>query len=217
MAGALLAGVLVPLGGVLVSSSPASATPPLCSSGSTTSSCSSTGTLTLAGGTLSLTAPSSFTWGATITGANLSLFDATSADQGYTVDDLTGSGAGWHVTLAATTFTNGTHTLADTGTFSTNGSVSSATATTAPSASCVTVGQCLVPTNSTTYPVAITTAASSPTPVTIFDTAVNSGMGNVQIGGSAAANPIGWWLSVPALAYAGSYTSTVTISIISTP
>ncbi len=211
---AMLLGTLVPLGGVIVTSSPASAT--ACSSGSTTTNCTSTGTLTLTGGTLSLTAPSALAWSATMNGSNLSLYDSTSADQGYVVSDATGTGAGWHVTLAATTFTNGSHTLSNTGTFSTNGSITSATATTAPSATCVSVGGCTVPTNTTTYPVAVTTAAS-PTPVTVYDTSANSGMGSVQIGGSASANPVGWWLNVPATAYSGSYTSTLTFSIVAGP
>ncbi len=217
MVGAVLLSTLVPLGGALVTSSPASATT-LCSSGSTTSSCSSTGTLTLTGGSLSITAPSSLAWSATLSGLNLNLVDSTPADQGYIVDDATGSGAGWRVTLAATTFTNvAGHTLSDTGTFSMNGSVTSSTATTAPSTACVSVGDCSLPTNTTGYPVAVTTAASSPTPVTVYDTSANTGMGSVQIGGSGSSNPVGWWLNVPPTAYSGSYTSTLTFSIVSGP
>jgi hypothetical protein len=141
--------------------------------------------------------------------------DVTAGDQQYTVNDATGTGAGWHVTTSATTFTNGTHTLPNTGTFVTTGSTSSVTATTAPTATCT--GTCTLPTNSTTYPVAITTAASSPTPVTIYDTAAATGLGQMVIGGSTAANPIGWWVNLPSNASAGSYTSTITMSIVSAP
>lgn len=218
--GALLAGVLVPLGGIAVISGQVGATPPLCSAGAVVAGvggCTSTGTLNLTGGSLQLTAPSSLTWGGTISGLNLSLYDSVAGDQGYVVSDDTGTGAGWHVTLSATTFTNGSHTLANTGTFSTTGSITSATANTAPTAACVASSICSVPTNSTTYPVAVTTAASSPTAVTVYDTAAATGMGAVQIGGSGTANPVGWWLNVPALAYAGSYTSTLTFSVISAP
>jgi hypothetical protein len=42
-------------------------------------------------------------------------------------------------------------------------------------------------------------------------------MGQVVIGGSTAAHPVGWWVNVPASATAGSYTSTVTMTIISGP
>jgi hypothetical protein len=65
--------------------------------------------------------------------------------------------------------------------------------------------------------VAITTAASSPTIYKIYDTATSTGGGAITIGGSAAANPIGWWVQVPASVYTGSYTSTVTLAVVSGP
>jgi len=179
------------------------------------SNCTLTGTLTLSGGTLTLTSPASLTWTGTLTGTDQSLVDVVSGDQQYTVDDATGTGAGWHVTTSATTFTNGSHTLPNAGTLVTTGSVTSVTATTAPTATCT--GTCTLPTNSTTYPVAITTAASSPTPVTIYDTAAATGLGQIVIGGSTQANPVGWWVNVPASAVAGSYTSTLTMAIVSGP
>jgi hypothetical protein len=178
-------------------------------------SCTMTGTVTLSGGTLTLTSPSSLTWTGSLTGLDQSLVDTTALDQQYTVDDATGSGAGWHVTTSATTFTNGTHTFNNTGTFVTNGSVSSVTSTSAPTATCT--ATCTLPTNTTTYPVAITTAATTPTPVTIYDTAVNTGMGQIVIGGSTQTNPVGWWVNVPASASSGSYTSTITMQITSGP
>ncbi|HEY1621832.1 MAG TPA: hypothetical protein VGG25_29705, partial [Streptosporangiaceae bacterium] len=70
-------------------------------------SCSMTGTVTLGGGSLTLTSPSSLSWTGTLTGLDQSLVDTTAADQQYTVNDATGTGAGWHVTISATTFTNG--------------------------------------------------------------------------------------------------------------
>jgi len=119
-----------------------------------------------------------------LTGTNQSVVDVVGADQQYTVNDATGSGAGWHVTVAATTFTNGTHTLPDTGTFVTTGSTTSISATAAPTATCAAGTTCTLPTNSTTYPVGITTAATAPTAVTIYDTAAATGVGQVVIGGS---------------------------------
>jgi hypothetical protein len=67
------------------------------------------------------------------------------------------------------------------------------------------------------YPVAITTAASSPPASDIYDASATTGLGSVTIGGSSAANPVGWWLNVPANTLAGTYTSTVTVDIISGP
>ncbi len=166
-------------------------------------------------GTLNLTSPSSLIWAATLTGSNLSVTDVTAGDQQFTLDDETGTGAGWHITVAATTLTNGSHTLANAGTFVFTGSTSSVTAITAPSASCS--ASCTPPVNTTTYPVAITTAASSPTPATVISASAGSGMGPVVLGGHSAASPAGWWVNVPANATAGSYVTTVTVAVVSGP
>jgi putative surface cell wall-binding protein len=179
------------------------------------SSCTLTGTLGVNAGSLTLTSPTSLTWGETLNGLNQNVVDATAADQQYTVNDATGSGAGWNVSMSATTFTTGSHTLANAGTLSTNGSLTSISGTTAPTATCS--AACTAPTDTTTYPVAITTAATSPTPSIIYDTAVATGLGLFVIGGSAALNPVGWWLQIPASVYAGSYTSTVTLEVTSGP
>jgi hypothetical protein len=174
-----------------------------------------TNTINLNGGALTLTSPDSLSWAATLTGSDQSVADMTPGDQQYTVDDATGSGAGWRVQVSATTFTNGSSTLPDNGTFVTNGSVTSSTATTAPTATCT--GTCTLPVNTVTYPVAITTAPSNPAPFVIYDTAANTGLGQVIIGGSTQPDPVGWWVNVPASALAGSYTSTITMEIISGP
>ena len=63
----------------------------------------------------------------------------------------------------------------------------------------------------------MTTAGSSPTAYTVYDTSASTGEGVMTIGGSSAANPIGWWVQVPAAAYAGTYTSTVTLQVVSGP
>jgi hypothetical protein len=175
-----------------------------------------TGTLNVTAGTLTLTSPSSLTWAATLNGLDQTVVDTTAVDQTYTVNDATGSGAGWHVTVSATTFTNTTHTLPDTGTLVT-GNTTSATDTTKPTAACAPGSTCTLPTNNTTYPVAITTAPSTPTPVTIYDTAAATGVGQIVIGGSSAAHPVGWWVKVPATASPGAYTSTFTLAVISGP
>jgi hypothetical protein len=139
----------------------------------------------------------------------------------YEVDDSSGNAAGWHVTTSATTFTTGggtPATLPDSGTFQTTGSITSPTATTAPDAACAVVATCTLPSgNTVTYPVAITTAATTPTPVTIYSAAAASGIGDIIIGGSAATHPVGWWLNIPFNATAGTYTSTITMAIVSGP
>jgi hypothetical protein len=178
-------------------------------------SCTMTGTVSLTAGALTLTSPSALNWATTLTGLDQQLVDGTAGDQQYTVNDATGSGSGWHVTTSATQFTNGSITFPNTGTFSTNGSTTAISSTIGPTATCS--ATCTLPTNTTTYPVAITTATSSPTPTTIYDTAAGTGMGQIVIGGSTAAHPVGWWVNVPSYATAGSYVSTITMEIISGP
>ncbi|RAG85778.1 hypothetical protein DN069_09730 [Streptacidiphilus pinicola] len=166
-------------------------------------------------GPLKLTSPSALNWAAALTGTDQSAVDAVAADQRFSVDDETNSGAGWHITVSATTFTSGAHTLPDSGTLVLTGSLSSPTATTAPSSICMT--SCTPPVSSTAYPVAITTGASTPTPLTVYDDPAGSGVGPATLGGASAAHPVGWWINIPANARAGSYTSTVTATVVSGP
>lgn len=175
--------------------------------------CALTGTATLGAGSLTLAAPGSLNWSATLSGLDQHLVDP--ADTTYTVDDATGSGAGWHVAVSATQFTAGGRTLANAGTVVNTGSTGSVTATTAPAASCHAGATCTLPADSTTYPVAIATAATSPGSYTIYDTAASTGLGEITIGGGA--NLVGWWVNVPASSSAGAYTSTFTLEIVSAP
>jgi hypothetical protein len=183
--------------------------------------CTLTGTATLTAGTLALTSPAALAWTATENGLNQQVVDATTGQQTYLVNDATGSGAGWHVTLSATTFTSTSPaaTLANTGTFSTNGSVTSEAAAGYPTAACSSGATCVLPTHvtaPTTFPVLLTTA-TSPTAVVIYDADASSGMGSIVIGGSGAAAPVGWWVNIPASAVAATYTSTVTLQVLTAP
>jgi hypothetical protein len=180
--------------------------------------CTDTGTLTFTAGTLSLLSPIALTWAATGNGLNQQLADANTAHQSYVVNDATGSGAGWNVTVSATTFTSVSPaaTLVNTGTFSTNGSITSAVLTTAPTGACTTGVTCTPPTNTTTYPVAITTAATTPTPFKIYDTSAATGLGSITIGLPGAA-AVGWWVAVPANAVPATYTSTITLEVLTAP
>jgi len=178
--------------------------------------CTDAGALTFSGGSLTLTSPTALAWTATNNGLNQSLVDTTTAQQSYVVNDATGSGAGWNVTVSATTFTNGTVSLPNAGTFSTNGSITSAVLTTTPTGACTVPSTCTSSSNTVPYPVAITTAASTPTVYKIFDDAATFGMGSITIG-LPGANPVGWWVAVPGNAVAATYLSTVTLEVISAP
>jgi len=179
--------------------------------------CTLPATLTLISGSMTLTSMASLEWSSTVNGLDQNLFDRTAADETYLVNDSTGGGPGWHVITSATTFTSGANVLANAGTFSTNGSLTSMIATVGPSATCLAGSTCVLPINQTVYPVAITTAATAPVAVDIYNSAAGAGLGSVVIGGSTAPHPVGWWLNVPSDALAGTYTSTVTMEIIAGP
>jgi hypothetical protein len=179
--------------------------------------CAAAGTATLTAGALTLTAPATLTWGTTLGGVAATAVDTATADQTLTVDDATGSGAGWAVSVAATQFTSGANTLPDLGTFSVNGSISTPTVGATPGAACTTTGDCTLPTSLTdpvSYPVAVTTGAAV-TPVNIYTADALTGIGSIILG--APGVPIGWWIAVPATALAGAYTSTVNLTITSGP
>ena len=59
------------------------------------------------------------------------------------------------------------------------------------------------------------TAATAPTAVNIYDTAAATGLGSITIG--VGALPVGWWVNVPGSTKAGTYTSTISLTIISAP
>jgi hypothetical protein len=64
---------------------------------------------------------------------------------------------------------------------------------------------------------AVNTASSSLPPFTLYDTSSGTGVGQVTLGGSTATYPIGWWMNVPGNAHPGTYTSTVTLAVVSGP
>ena len=195
--------------------------------------CDIPGTLTLGGGVLDLTAPPAVGWAPTITGTDQLLADPTAADETYTVDDATGTATGWSVSASSTPFATvgGTVLTLGTGTttptFSTDGGlalVAGAVPTTAPSAACAGTTVCTVGTNSLvgTYPVTITAGpAGTATPVDIYTApapiaGAESGVGTIVIGGSTAAEPVGWWVNVPSNTLVGTYLATVTLEVVAT-
>jgi hypothetical protein len=185
--------------------------------------CAITGTATLTGGTLSITPPTSLTWTGTLNGLTQDLF-APAADQTYNVDDATGATSGWNVSLTATPFTSTVPTAAtlpDVGTFSTNGSIAAATDTTTPTATCTSgPGTCTLPTDGVTSPRAITTATTptSATTYIIYNAADTTGIGSIDIGGTALGDdPVGWWLALSPTTAPGTYTSTITLTLASGP
>lgn len=134
--------------------------------------------------------------------ANLDSGDST---QTYTVpvalQDTRGTGAGWNLTITSTTFSTGGGTPRTLPT-----TASSLTGVTSSCAS----GTCTSPSNAQTYPVAVPAAGTAPTAVKFFNTTAGNGMGIFTITPTVA-------VTVPQNAYAGTYTSTVTLSVVSGP
>ena len=134
--------------------------------------------------------------------ANLDAGDST---QTYTVplslQDTRGTGAGWNVLITSTTFSTGGGSPK---TLATN-----ASSLTGVTSSC-TSGTCTSPSNAQSYPIAVPAGSTAPTAVKIFNTTANNGMGLFTI-----TPTIG--VSIPQNSYAGTYSSTVTVSVVSGP
>jgi len=148
------------------------------------------------GGSLGLTAPGS---------TSFPSFTLNGTDQTATTtvtvkpDDETSAHVGWNVTGTSTSFNDGSgHTLSTTATVNTAAS----TATTG--------GNCVMPTNSIGYPVALPAASSPPTAVKLYNAASATGQGPTNV-------TLTFGLSVPANTYRGTYTSTWTFAIVSGP
>lgn len=110
------------------------------------------------------------------------------------VSDFTGTGAGWHYQEAATPLTDGSgHNLIQ-------------TITGVTSVACDPQGgHCALPTNSVSYPLNMDS-----TPRSFYNAALHTGLGMIDL--TPTMN-----VALPASAYAGTYTSTVTFSIVTGP
>jgi len=175
-------------------------------------SCITGASASISGGDLSVEAPESLSWAGTLTGSALSLDSALP----LIAIDATGSGAGWQLTLSATTFSStGTTpctpaqpcTLPDHDALTLDGS-SLSPASGTPSVGCLTGSTCVAPAGDVTYPLEMSTDAASA--IVIADAAAGSGMGAISMSGDL-------WLSVPADADAGTYNDTITVAIASGP
>jgi hypothetical protein len=110
------------------------------------------------------------------------------------VVDARGGGAGWNLQISATPFSDGSgHTLAA-------GAVSSV------ASACKAGSTCTAPSSSgITYPLTITGTATK-----FFNAAIDSGLGKVDVTPTID-------IGLPGNAYAGSYTSTVTVAATTGP
>lgn len=157
-----------------------------------------TSTGTVGAGTLSLSTTAAPTFSATL--------DGTDKTPTYTVpmtlDDATGTGAGWNTTITSTQFSTGGATPR---TLSTT-----ASSITGVTSACEANTTCTNPNNSTTYPLTVPAAATAPTAVKFSNAAAASGMGKFALTPTVG-------VSIPANTYAGSYASTLTLASVSGP
>lgn len=110
------------------------------------------------------------------------------------VVDARGSGAGWNLQISATSFSDGSgHTLAP-------GTV------TAVAAACHTGSTCTAASSAgIAYPLTVTATAAK-----FFNAALNSGLGKIDVTPTVE-------VAIPGNAYAGTYTSTVTLAATTGP
>jgi hypothetical protein len=109
------------------------------------------------------------------------------------------AGLGWNTTITSTQFTTGTKTLPAT-----------ASTITAVTSACANGGLCTNPTNAITYPVAVPAGAGPPTAVKFYSAAAATGKGVFTLTPTVS-------VAVPQNSFTGTYTSTLTISVVSGP
>jgi WxL domain surface cell wall-binding len=107
--------------------------------------------------------------------------------------DARGTGAGWNMTISATTFSDGAgHTLAP-------GAVSAVAQT------CHAGSSCTAATNAIGFPLTVSGSAAK-----FFNSAANTGLGKVDV--TPTVNVL-----IPGNSFAGTYTSTVTLAVATGP
>jgi hypothetical protein len=177
---------------------------------SSTASCSVSGNATLTAGSLALAAPASISWSATLNGSDQSVGAAATLEP----IDATGSGDGWAVTVTSTSFMSASPAATlPTSALSVNGSDSSQSGTSAPGGTCASGSSCTLPSETSapvTYPLSVPAGSSEPTPVDLYTAKASTGEGAVNLASD-------WWLSIPGSALAATYTSTISLAIVSGP
>jgi len=126
-------------------------------------------------------------------------------DQGITyslpldVTDVRGSGSGWDLTMTSTTFTTGSRSLAP-----------GSSTITGVSTACAPGGICTAPANAISYPLTVPASPEAPDAAQFFDAPDATGLGRFTVTPTIA-------IGIPGNAYAGDYTSVVTVAAVSGP
>jgi hypothetical protein len=150
-----------------------------------------------AGSAVSVAANGAPSFAVTLNGAD----QATPYTLPLTVTDATGSGAGWNLTVTSTTFGDG-HGHAFPATASTIAGVTGA---------CAGGSTCTVPANDVANAnLSVPAGTAAPSPVKFFNAAAGTGVGKIDVNATVE-------VAVPANVLAGTYTSTVTVAVVSGP
>ena len=152
--------------------------------------------VTCQSGSLTLWSPRTVTFPAvTLTGTD----EAATGSAALTPSDMSGSAGGWNVQATSTTFANAA------------GKTLPATATTVTGATAAAAsGNCDLPSNAISYPLALPAGAAAPPAVKVYNAAINTGGGPLTL-------TLSFQLSIPASTYSGNYASTWTFTIASGP
>jgi len=152
------------------------------------------GTSNITGGDLTLGAGDAPAVSATLNGTDQTVSD----DFTISVNDFRGTGAGWNLQITSTAFSDGSHSLSN-----------SASKITAMNVACD-QGTCTNPTSAISYPLTVPADATAPTAVKLFNAVLNTGMGDFTVTPTFA-------VALPANTYAGNYSSTITLSLVTGP
>jgi hypothetical protein len=171
-------------------------------------------TLTITAGTLTLSGAAPGTFTASLTGSDQQVYSTLGT---FTGADLTGTGAGWNITFQATQFscTNGT----DSGCPSGGDSLPTGSLLIAPpTVACHALTSCVGRAAKPSISIASNSAVDGGSAVKVASAATNAGMGTYDFtpGNTNGANT-GLQLAIPSYAYATTYHSTLTVSIVSGP
>lgn len=149
------------------------------------------------GGSLSLTTSAIPSFSATLNGSNQTkTFTIPSV-----LSDTRGTGAGWNTTITSTQYTTGVGGK----TLPTNASTVTSLAQ-----ACQATKTCTNPTNSVTLPVSVPAGSIAPTAVKYHNAAVDTGLGEFDHTPTIS-------VAIPGNAFAGTYTSTITLAVVSGP
>jgi hypothetical protein len=160
-------------------------------------------------GTLAIAPPGAFSYSETLSGTDT----LTNFPLSIGIDDDTGTGDGWTVTVVSSALETAFGITASSAwSLTVNGSGSSATSTMAPTAAANGTAMYTLPVDQgVSYPVVIPgITGGSPTPAVMYSAAAGTGMGDFTITADM-------WLGVPADALAGTYSATITWAVAQGP